>query len=404
MGFFAGFILLTGSQALAQPTVNVTLAWEVGDSTDSVGYNVYYGTSSGVYTELVSVGNATQATLSNLLVGTTYYIAVTALDNAGLESGYSDEIEFMPAPNAPSLLPGSPATNGFVLKGLAAVGHDYDVLASQDLRTWRAIGSVTPGPDGSFTFIDPAAPRYASRFYKLHETTYASGTLPNLAVQPSTNGSCGLQVTGLAGHVYDIMASQDLQTWTVIGTVPAGPGGLCNFVDPVAGRYSSRFYRLHDVTYTPEGTLPQIHFDPAAVGIGTLQLKGEVGHRYDVLASTDLNVWTAIGTITAGPDGLAGFLDPYAGRYPARFYRLHEITYTLEGSLPTVDVVPLTDGGARLRLKGQVGHRYDILHSEDLSSWAVLTSVLIGAGGTSEFVDQTPGPQYYRLRESPPHR
>ncbi len=59
--------------------------------TDLAGYKVYYGPSSGNYTKSVDVGNITSYTLNNLSTGT-YYIAVTAYDAAGTESGYSNEV------------------------------------------------------------------------------------------------------------------------------------------------------------------------------------------------------------------------------------------------------------------------------------------------------------------------
>lgn len=58
---------------------------------DLAGYKVYYGPSSGNYTKSIDVGNITSYTLNNLSTGT-YYIAVTAYDTAGIESGYSNEV------------------------------------------------------------------------------------------------------------------------------------------------------------------------------------------------------------------------------------------------------------------------------------------------------------------------
>jgi hypothetical protein len=60
--------------------------------TDLAGYKVYYGTSSGHYTQSVNVGNKTSSTINNLESGHTYYFAVTTYDTAGLESGFSNEV------------------------------------------------------------------------------------------------------------------------------------------------------------------------------------------------------------------------------------------------------------------------------------------------------------------------
>jgi hypothetical protein len=60
--------------------------------TDLAGYRIYYGNTSRSYSEMVQVGDpaATSHTL-NLASGD-YYIAMTALDAAGNESSYSNEV------------------------------------------------------------------------------------------------------------------------------------------------------------------------------------------------------------------------------------------------------------------------------------------------------------------------
>lgn len=56
-------------------------------------YRVYYGVRAGDYDSVIVVdGNSTfEAEDSNVSKGT-YYVAVTAIDSDGLESGYSEEI------------------------------------------------------------------------------------------------------------------------------------------------------------------------------------------------------------------------------------------------------------------------------------------------------------------------
>ena len=60
---------------------------------DLVGYKIYYGTASGVYTHSVDVGNVTTYTLTGLTKGQVYYTAATAYDTSGNESGYSIEFQ-----------------------------------------------------------------------------------------------------------------------------------------------------------------------------------------------------------------------------------------------------------------------------------------------------------------------
>lgn len=51
-----------------------------------------------------------------------------------------------------------------------------------------------------------------------------------------------LTVTGPVGHTYDILATQDCITWTVIGTVTIGASGSLDFTDTNAASFPMRLY------------------------------------------------------------------------------------------------------------------------------------------------------------------
>ena len=80
------------SRTLASPPASqsVTLTWNLVPN--AAGYNLYWGTTSGNYISIVSVGNVTNATVTGLITGGTYYFAATTLAKSGLESGYSVEV------------------------------------------------------------------------------------------------------------------------------------------------------------------------------------------------------------------------------------------------------------------------------------------------------------------------
>jgi len=86
----------TTSPTLTSPSsgtsTTASLTWGPNTETDLAGYKVYVGTSSRVYGSPISVGNLTSYALTNLLVGSTYYFAVTAYDSNGNESGFSNEV------------------------------------------------------------------------------------------------------------------------------------------------------------------------------------------------------------------------------------------------------------------------------------------------------------------------
>lgn len=82
----------------------VTLAWDapttrvdgssLNPATDLSAYKLYYGTSSQVYTQTVTVANPGTPTITQTLTLApgTYYFVVMDIDTAGQESGYSAEI------------------------------------------------------------------------------------------------------------------------------------------------------------------------------------------------------------------------------------------------------------------------------------------------------------------------
>jgi hypothetical protein len=71
-----------------------TLEWDPNSEADLAGYKLHYGLASGSYDTTIDVGNQTTYTLTDLPVGETYYIAATAYNISGMESGYSNEVIF----------------------------------------------------------------------------------------------------------------------------------------------------------------------------------------------------------------------------------------------------------------------------------------------------------------------
>jgi hypothetical protein len=81
-------VLLSIPQAFAG---DVSLQWDPNSEADVIGYKVYYGTASRTYSAPISLGRQTTYTVTGLAAGT-YYFAVTAFNNSGLESAFSNEV------------------------------------------------------------------------------------------------------------------------------------------------------------------------------------------------------------------------------------------------------------------------------------------------------------------------
>ncbi|MBW2430530.1 MAG: fibronectin type III domain-containing protein [Deltaproteobacteria bacterium] len=71
---------------------DVTVAWDANSESDLAGYMVYWGTTSGDYSDSEDVGITTQHTITGLQDGVKYYFAATAYDHDKYESGYSQEL------------------------------------------------------------------------------------------------------------------------------------------------------------------------------------------------------------------------------------------------------------------------------------------------------------------------
>ena len=88
----------------------VTLAWDPNTESDLAGYRVHYGTASNSYSVHIDVHNVTTYTVTGLTDGQTYYLAVTAYDTAGNESGYSNSVSYpVQAANAAPSTPTTPS-------------------------------------------------------------------------------------------------------------------------------------------------------------------------------------------------------------------------------------------------------------------------------------------------------
>lgn len=81
----------------------VTLEWDPVSHPDLAGYKIHQGNSSLNYDFPIDVGNWTSCTIADLLEGEIYYFAVTAYDNYGNESDYSNEVSYSPFNSPPKV-------------------------------------------------------------------------------------------------------------------------------------------------------------------------------------------------------------------------------------------------------------------------------------------------------------
>jgi hypothetical protein len=134
------------------------------------------------------------------------------------------------------------AVFSFVLNGPA--GSNYVIQTSTDLVHWTPFSTNTISPDGSVVIVD-LNPTSLQKFYR-------AASFNNVAVPPQPSGlmmngvGFNFALNGRATHTYDIQATQDFTTWTVIGTVTTDAGGSAGFTDTNAASFPRRFYRIRD--------------------------------------------------------------------------------------------------------------------------------------------------------------
>lgn len=169
------------SNRIESSTASINLAWNRNQEPNIAGYRIYYGEASGLYSETQDAGNEVTATVANLMIGTTYYFALSAYDENTFESPRSDEISqiagagaspsptiepsatptptatstptatFTPSPTAtatstPTATPvtsgtlGNISTRGFVQAGDNALIAGFVLLDSEKRIIVRAIG------------------------------------------------------------------------------------------------------------------------------------------------------------------------------------------------------------------------------------------------------------------------
>ena len=128
-------------RVLAQ-SQGVVLAWNPSVDTNVVGYNIYYGGVSGVYTNEVMVGNVTTATITGLTPGATYYFAATTIGAGSVESPLSNQTTYT-VPSPVVLAMQTVQTQGqaasILISATGSIPSQWRIDGSSDLVNWTPV-------------------------------------------------------------------------------------------------------------------------------------------------------------------------------------------------------------------------------------------------------------------------
>ena len=165
--------------ASANTLHTVTLAWDANPEIDIMGYRVYVGTVSQQYSQIIDAGADTTLPVANLEFGVTYYFAVQAINDAGVESELSSELAVTvmppPLPLVTGVLKsgsGQMALNWSFPKTALGTLPEFVVSASQDLKVWTEVATIyleqATGEDSqSLQFSWPLIVSGPRMFYRL---------------------------------------------------------------------------------------------------------------------------------------------------------------------------------------------------------------------------------------------
>ncbi|MFZ5875638.1 MAG: fibronectin type III domain-containing protein [Nitrospirota bacterium] len=112
------------------------LSWSPNTESDLAGYRVHYGTTSGVYPNVIDVGLVTAYTVTGLGPGT-YYFTLTAYNLAGAESAFSNQGSKLIADTQP------PGISGVAVGGITSTAATVTWTTSEPATSWVEYGTGT---------------------------------------------------------------------------------------------------------------------------------------------------------------------------------------------------------------------------------------------------------------------
>ena len=328
------FFLVFSCFLTAASAADLTLAWDPNSESDLAGYTVYYKTgssgapydgvnavqgSSGIIIPLENLSDSDNPrfTLTGLSEGTVYYLAVTAYNEQGSESGYSNEVSHLTASTDP-------------------VVTEHTITA-----TSGAYGSISPS--GATTVTSGASQTYTI-------TPAAGYHVAGVSVDGASAGAVTAYTFNNVTVNHTISASFEIDTHTIMAVTGAN-GSLSPSGTTTVTNGASQTY-----TITPAAGyhVAGVSVDGASAGAVTAYTFNNVTVNHTISASFEIDTHTITATAGANgsisPSGTTPVSDGASQTYtitPAAGY--HVASVTVDGSsagLKTAYAVNPVDGSS----------------------------------------------------------
>ena len=244
-----------GMSQTVQAAQGVTLAWQASPDSTVVGNRIHYGTASGVYTTTVDVGNVTTATLSGLTAGVTYYYVVTAYNSQGGSSLPSNEVSgvVLGNPTVSLFTPNNRVNfNGPSVIALSATASEIGgSIAKVDFYSSGSMFAESTGiPFTAQWKADQGNHTLTAVAYDANGVSAQSSPVSVTITEPRIrsvkrmgNGSTQLTLSGAPGWNNSVYVSNDLNAWSLLGTV-LNTSGTAVIQDSQSTNASHRYYRM----------------------------------------------------------------------------------------------------------------------------------------------------------------
>jgi hypothetical protein len=280
-------------------TQSVTLAWAPSTNTDVAGYHVYYGGVTRTYTNMVAVGDVTNATVSGLIAGAEYFFAATTVDSAGVESVFSEEISYQVpgAAAAPATPPMTWPTPADIVYGTALGAGQLDATSSvPGIFSYNpAAGAVLDAGSRvlSVTFNPTDTNNYAAATTNVALVVLpaAAAALVTSSANPSLPGAAVTFTTVLSAVAPGAGIPTGTAQFIIDGAVAGGPaplsGGTASYTTSTLG------HGRHTVAaqYGGDGNFSgTTNFLAGTQVVDTPPVPGAIAITYDAATGTKLSL------------------------------------------------------------------------------------------------------------------